>query len=82
MLRTRPGADAARAPRFVFCGRLVPKKGYRQLHALYEALRTRFPDASLDLVLGHRAEVEDAATLRFVERQLATLPGCRLHFDF
>lgn len=79
--RDRDGIEAVRAPRFVFCGRVVPKKGLRQLRALYLGLLERFPGATLDLVLGHRDRMEDPATARFVDDELATLPGCRLHFD-
>lgn len=79
--RTRAGADAVAGPRFVFVGRVVPKKGYRQLAALYRGLRARFPDATLDLVLGHHDRVEDPTTLRLVAEELTTQPGCRVHHD-
>ena len=81
-LRVRmPRPEAPNAPRFVFVGRVVPKKGYRRLRDLYTALREQFPQATLTMVLGNRGSVEDPETFRFVREQVEPLPGCRVLFD-
>lgn len=80
-VRTRSGPDAVRAPRFVFVGRLVPKKGLAALADLWPKLLLQLPGATLTLVLGHRRAVEDAATHQLVRERLERLPSCRVRFD-
>jgi glycosyltransferase involved in cell wall biosynthesis len=81
VVRHRTGPEAVAAPRLVFVGRVVPKKGFHRLHDLYRGVLAHHPQASLTLVLGHRGSVEDAGTFRFVQERLAPMPGCRLLFD-
>ena len=80
-VRDRRGSDAVDAPRFVFVGRVVPKKGHAQLFRLYEGVRAVHPGATLTLVLGHRDAVEDSRTHDLILEAARALPGCRLLYD-
>jgi len=60
--RAAKNRDATGARHFVFCGRVVPKKGALYAIALFGKLSRDRTDDRLTLVLGLKTEIEDVST--------------------
>jgi glycosyltransferase involved in cell wall biosynthesis len=76
-----PTHERARAGHFVFCGRVVPKKGIAYAIALFQELTRSRPDARLTLVLGRRREIEDGDTYQQIQRAAAADPRIVIAHD-
>lgn len=65
---TGPSSDRRAAKRFVFCGRVVPKKGIGYATKLFREIAGGDDSYRCILVLGKKREIEDGAVYREVER--------------
>lgn len=83
LTRVRRSGDVVESsgPHLVFVGRVVPKKGFHQLHGLYAAVLEAHPTATMTMVLGSRDRIEDPDTYRYIESTLLPLAGCSAAHD-
>lgn len=67
--------------RFVFCGRLVPKKNIHYAISLFLEINSVYENVTLDLVLGESNKIEDFNTYKSIMNLINHNSKINIHFD-